>query len=112
MAIPTGMDAIARIAIVLYGNGAMGVSGNIGDVELALNMLDHAKDAVRNQLKRRDEKGLLIPPRDVVVPVNPAFPLSQNADVAPELRTRTSTTPLPEIFGALRSTAKPYTNGP
>lgn len=104
------MDAIARIAIVLYGDGSMETSGNVGDVQLAVAMLDHARDAVKNQNSRRDKSGLLIPPRDVEVPVNPAFPLTQNADVAPELRMQDGVTPLPEINGARRLTASPYTN--
>ena len=112
MAQPTDLDAVARIAITMYGGGAMAVSGNIGDVTLALAMLDHARDAVRNQLQRRDKDGLMIPPRDVVVPVNDAYPLTQNADVAPELRMGNKAKPLPEYTGLLRDTASPYKAGP
>lgn len=93
--IPTGMDAIAHIAITLYGNGEMAISGNIGDVKLALTMIDHARDAVNNQWQRRDSSGLMLPPSDVDVPVHPAFPLTQNADVAPELRMKTTCQGIP-----------------
>lgn len=86
MATPTGMDAIANISVTLYGNGGLQISGNIGDVRLAMMMLDHARDAVNNQWQRRDRNGLLLPPSDVAVPVHPGFPLTQNADVPPELR--------------------------
>jgi hypothetical protein len=86
MAQPTSMDAIANISVTLFGNGEMSIAGNIGDVRLALGMLDHARDAVKGQWKRRDRNGLLLPPRDVAVNVHPGFPLTQNADVAPELR--------------------------
>ena len=94
MATPTGMDAVANISVTLYGGGEMSISGNIGDVKLALMMLDHARDAVNNQWARRDKDGLLLPPRDVAVPVHPGFPLTQNADVAPELRMRDTLGPI------------------
>jgi ArsR family metal-binding transcriptional regulator len=88
------MDAIANISITLYGNGEMAISGNIGDVKLALVMLDHARDAVNNQWKRRDREGLILPPSDVQVPVHPGFPLTQNADVAPDLRMQDTVRPI------------------
>lgn len=94
MATPTGMDAIANISVTLYGGGEMSISGNIGDVKLALMMLDHARDAVNNQWQRRDRDGLLLPPSNVDVPVHPGFPLTQNADVAPELRMRDTLRPI------------------
>jgi hypothetical protein len=88
--IPTSMDAVANISITLYGNGGLQVSGNIGDVAMAEAMIDQAKDAVHNQWNFRDQTtGLLLPPRDVQVPVHPGFPLTQNVDVAPELRMKT-----------------------
>jgi hypothetical protein len=93
-AVPTGMDAIANISITLYGNGEMSISGNIGDVKLALTMIEHARDAVNNQWRRRDKEGLIIPPSNVEVPVHPAFPLTQNADVAPELRMKHDVRPI------------------
>lgn len=94
MPTPTGMDAIANISVTLYGGGEMSISGNIGDVKLALTMLDHARDAVNNQWQRRDRDGLLLPPSNVDVPVHPGFPLTQNADVAPELRMRDTLRPI------------------
>lgn len=88
------MDAIANISVTLYGGGEMSISGNIGDVKLALMMLDHARDAINNQWQRRDKDGLLLPPSNVDVPVHPGFPLTQNADVAPELRMRDTLRPI------------------
>ena len=90
MAAPGPLDAIANISVTLYGSGEMSISGNIGDVRLALQMLDHARDAVNNQWKQRTIDGLLLPGRDVAVTPHPAFPLTQYADVAPELRPRTN----------------------
>ena len=86
MALPGQLDAIASISVTLYGGGEMSISGNIGDVRLALQMLDHAREAVNNQWKQRTVDGLLIPPRDVDVTPHPAFPLTQYADVPPDLR--------------------------
>lgn len=90
MATPTPLDAVANISVTLYGNGEMSISGNIGDVKLALQMLDHARDAVNNQWRQRAPDGLLLPPRDVEVSPHPGFPLTQYADVPPELRPRTN----------------------
>jgi hypothetical protein len=83
---PGPLDAVAYLHINLFGGGEMSVSGNIGDVRLALQMLDHARDAVLNQRKNRTEEGLLLPPRDVTVAPSQHFPLQTYGDVAPELR--------------------------
>jgi hypothetical protein len=82
---PTPGDVVAYIAITLYGGGQMSVSGNIGDVKLALQMLDHARDAVGNQLKLRTSEGLFLPNRDVDISPHPAFPLIPHGDVPDEL---------------------------
>ena len=84
--IPGPLDAVANISVTLFGNGQMSISGNIGDVKLALTMLDHARSAVNNQWKTRDQNGLLLPSSHVDVPVHPAFPLVEMGDVSPELR--------------------------
>lgn len=86
MATPTPLDAVAYLHINLFGNEEMSVSGNIGDVKLALQMLDHARDAIKGQLTLRTKDGLFLPNRDVDVTPHPAFPLTQYADVPPELR--------------------------
>ena len=66
------MDVVAEIKIQLHASGGLSISGNIGDVNLALGMIDHARDAVRNQLRPKDE--IIIPDRDVAVVQDPAFP--------------------------------------
>lgn len=81
---PEGLDCVAAITLKLHSNGAMSVSGNIGDAKLALQMLDAAKDAVRNQLKARDQ--IIIPSRDVVAVQDPAFPTKPMGDMRPEDR--------------------------
>jgi hypothetical protein len=76
--IPGPLDEVACITIRLYGDGQMGVEGNLGDVKLALQMLDHASDAVRNQWSRRSTTGgLLLPDRDVEVTHHPEFPVQE-----------------------------------
>ena len=64
----------------------MSVSGNIGDVALALQMLDHARDAVMNQRANRTPDGLLLPASHVDVEAHPGFPLVAHGDVLPALR--------------------------
>ena len=72
---------VAFITLRLYDNGAMAVEGNIGDVKLALGMLDGARAAVSNRLGRPSilephGAGLVVPSRDVPVSPNEAiYPL-------------------------------------
>ena len=80
MAIPGPMDAIANISVTLYGNGEMSIKGNIGDVKLALGMLDHARDAVKGQFTKRET--IVLPNQDVQLKA--ALPLTQYADAPRE----------------------------
>lgn len=82
---PTDLDGVAYILIRLYGSGAMSISGNIGDKPLALKMIDHARDTVKNRQSPASD-ALLIPNSDVQVVPHANFPLQQYADVNPELR--------------------------
>ncbi len=78
------LDVVAQIGIKLHANGAMSISGNIGDAQLAIQMIDAARDAVKNQLKRRDE--IIVPNRDVVVKQHPDYPTLPLGDMKPEDR--------------------------
>jgi hypothetical protein len=78
------LDCVASIKIELMSNGAMSVSGNIGDVKLALQMLDAARDSVKNQIKERDK--IVIPNYDVDTTQDPAFPTKAFGDMRPEDR--------------------------
>ena len=86
MAEPGPLDGIAYLTIRLYGGGEMSISGNIHDKQLALGMLDHARDTIKNRQLTRTETELLTPSRDIVITPQAAFPLTQYADVAPNLR--------------------------
>lgn len=89
---PTIDDRIAYIALSLYGDGAMSISGNIGDKRLALQMLDHARDTILSQMKANPYSGLVVPPRDVTVAPDPLYPaLVAAGDVPPELRAKLHT---------------------
>ena len=71
--IPNGNDEVGRITLVMYANGEMGISGNVGDVSFALTMLDQAKEAVQSQLGYRlaqDKKKILLPSSSVEVEQN------------------------------------------
>lgn len=87
MAIPGELDAIANIAITLYGNGGLEISGNIADVRLALQMMDHAREAIAARLDPTKRADIVIPNKDVVV--KPTLPLTYYGDapssVKPEL---------------------------
>lgn len=78
---PTPLDEIAVIRISLFGEGQMSIDGNLGDVRLALQMLDHARDAVQAQWKQRtSDGGLLLDSRDVETDHHPAFPVEMVGD--------------------------------
>lgn len=65
-------SVVARLTIELHASGAMSISGNVGDSALASQMLDSAKDAVRNRLKPSNE--LVVPNRLVNVSQDPTAP--------------------------------------
>lgn len=62
---------VASITINYHDDGALSVAGNVGDQVLALALLDHAKDAIKNH---KQPKPLIVPNRDVVVPQDEAYP--------------------------------------
>jgi hypothetical protein len=68
------LDAVASITLTLLANGAMGISGNIGDKKLALSMIDAAREAVNGQLRPEDDKSLILPARDVQAVQHPSYP--------------------------------------
>jgi hypothetical protein len=76
---PNPGDLIAYIQISYYASGEMSVSGNIGDKRLALQLLDHAKDAVNNQLRPEDQ--LVIPNKDVVIAQHENYPTLPAGDL-------------------------------
>lgn len=72
---------VAQITLMLMDNGSMSIEGNVGDVHLALGMLDAAKTAVGNRLGRPSilephGAGLVVPNREVHVnPNQTTYPL-------------------------------------
>jgi len=70
---------VAQIVVSLHDDGSLSTSGNIGDVQLALKLLDHAKDAIRGNT-RAIGNGIVTPNRDVVVPQDPQFPFGPIAE--------------------------------
>lgn len=80
------LDAVAYINIYMYADGALKVSGNIGDVKLALQMLDAARDAIKNKQPKTVADNKLIVPADYVGAYpSETHPLVPYGDVSPEL---------------------------
>jgi hypothetical protein len=93
---PTQDDRIAYIALSLYGDGAMSISGNIGDQKLALQMLDHAAQTIRERLKVHPYAGLILPPTEVDVEPSPIYPsLVAQGDLPDTLKAKLATQPIP-----------------
>ena len=76
-------DAIMAISVRYFANGAMQVSGNIGDKKAALALLAAAMDSVRSQPDGMGRpSGIITPSRDVVVPApDPDFPVIPRGDM-------------------------------
>lgn len=74
-------NVVASIRLDLYDDGAMSIGGNIGDVKLALGMIDSAREAVRSKLGKPNMfephgAGLVVPNYDVpVTPNERIYPL-------------------------------------
>lgn len=72
---------VAQITLVLMDDGSMGIEGNIGDVRVALGMIDGAREAIARQLGKPTilephGAGLKVPNYDVPVTPNEAiYPL-------------------------------------
>lgn len=75
-------DTVAYLTIRLHAPGTISVQGHIGDKRLALQLLEHAKDAIRNQFP--DDKEIIVPSRDV--DVQPTIPLREMGDMLPHER--------------------------
>lgn len=83
---PNPFDAVAYINIYMYADGALKISGNIGDAKLALQMLDAARDAVKNRIPKTVQENKLIVPADYVGAIpSETHPLVPYGDVSPEL---------------------------
>ena len=59
---PKPDDCVAWITVRVLANGAMAISGTIGDRQMARSILDHARDAITRQVS---ERGIIVPSRDV-----------------------------------------------
>ncbi len=71
---------IARINLVLHDTGAMSIEGNVGDVRMAIRMIDAAREAVAARLGRPSliephGAGLQIPSYDVGAAPSPLYPV-------------------------------------
>lgn len=72
-------DTIAFITIRMHAPGTISVSGHVADKRFALQLLDHAKDAISRQFPETPA-GIIVPNRDVDM-VDPAFPLKEFGDI-------------------------------
>lgn len=77
---------VAFITLRLHDNGAMSIEGNIGDVKLAVGMLDAARASVKARFGRPSilephGAGLIVPACDVPVSPNERiYPLVAEGD--------------------------------
>lgn len=76
--VPEHDDTVAFLTIRLHATGALSVQGHVGDKRLALQLLEHAKDAIGRQFP--DDRQILVPNRDV--DVTPSIPLRDFGDLS------------------------------
>lgn len=74
---------VAFIELSLMADGSMSITGNVGDVKLALGMLDSARESVSHRFGKPcilepHGAGLVLPNRDVLAPANERiYPLTE-----------------------------------
>lgn len=79
-------NVVAFLHLDLHDDGAMSITGNIGDVKLALGMLDSARGSIQSQFGKPrilepHGAGIEIPNCDVdVKPNERIYPLVANGD--------------------------------
>lgn len=79
-------SVVANITLLLHDNGAMSIEGNVGDVNLALGMMDSAREVISHRLGRPSllephGAGLVLPNKDVLAAPNErVYPLVANGD--------------------------------
>lgn len=68
---------VARIVVDLMDDGGLSISGNVGDMRLAKNMLESAVASIDGRAKiTPSPSGLVVPSRDApVTPDEARFPL-------------------------------------
>ena len=79
---PQDADTVAFITVRLHAPGTISVQGHVGDKRFALQLLEHAKDAIARQFP--EDREVVIPARDV--DVTPSLPLKEMGDLLPHQR--------------------------
>lgn len=79
---PQDSDVVWFLTIRIHAPGTMSVQGHLGDPVFALAQLEQAADAIRRQVRARDE--IVIPNREVTI--NPNIPLREFGDMLPHER--------------------------
>lgn len=79
---PQDADTVAYLTVRLHATGALSVQGHIADQRMALQLLDHAREAITRQVLGGGKA--MIPSRDVEVV--PSIPLREMGDMPPNQR--------------------------
>lgn len=76
-------SVVASITLLLHDDGSLQIAGNVGDVKLALGMIDAAREAVSHRMGKPSllepwGAGLEVPNKDVpVTPNEKIYPLGE-----------------------------------
>lgn len=74
------LSSVVEISIRYHDNGALSVGGNIKDKKFALQLLEHAKDAILREVAEPNE--IVIPNKDVsVTPDRRFLPAAAKGDM-------------------------------
>lgn len=84
---PRAPSVMASIRVDLHDDGAISIHGAVGDVRMALQMLDAAREAVARQLGKPSilepwGRGLAVPAVDVGAEPSPLYPVQPLGDAA------------------------------
>jgi hypothetical protein len=72
----SGREITGQIVIKCWSDGALSVEGPTGDPWWCLAVLENAKDAIKNQQRRKGDRPVIIPAHDVdIIPsILPSIP--------------------------------------
>ena len=77
---------VAYLRMKVLKNGSLSLEGNIGDVHLALGMVDAAASELKSRMNRVQEGVIVLGRDDVGAPINEkVYPVQERGDLLPKI---------------------------
>lgn len=79
-------DVVAYLRMKVLKDGSLSLEGNIGDVHLALGMVDAAADELKRRMNQAQEGIIILGRDDVGAPINEkVYPVQERGDALPRI---------------------------